>query len=387
MADLRGEVQRDDFAAVLSGRDPHTGERLISAQGSAGRRSHLGAGNATRTGPDGTLLYDEVDAATVLGVTKAEAARMFDVGAALAADPIDAGPGEGRANGRVSGRVSGRAEGRVSAFGQVRASYLVPVTDKEGSRFVTDADLSACRAEREAGVDPEEVRAAGAVDDQLPIGEAARLAGVTTRYLRTLAKRYEDHATEIQRTLEAGRRPRKAYLVAHRGARGQWVVTREHLAEFLERRHPPAVRVGFDVTLTTEKSLGVLALLGDHATSRAVIGSIQDANDWAMAWLEDHAAYGRIDGQPVKAQGWMAASFRHLTSRALDPFPHHHNVVANTVTLADGSRRVSTPVASTVTRTPPRRWLPLRCATNLAAARGPVAAGPQCRRVGDRWHR
>ncbi len=35
----------------------------------------------------------------------------------------------------------------------------------------------------------------------------------------------------------------------------------------------------------------------------------------------------------------MVASFRHLTSRALDPFPHHHNVVANTVTLADGSHR------------------------------------------------
>jgi conjugative relaxase-like TrwC/TraI family protein len=116
-------------------------------------------------------------------------------------------------------------------------------------------------------------------------------------------------------------------------------VTREHLAEFLERRRPPAVRVGFDVTLTTEKSLGVLALLGDQHVTRAVLGSIQDANDWAMGWLEDHAAYGRVGGQPVKARGWMAASFRHLTSRALDPFPHHHNVVANTVTLGDGTHR------------------------------------------------
>jgi len=86
LADLRGEVRWDDFPAVLSGRDPHTGERLISAQGSAGRRGHLGAGNATRTGPDGTLLYDEADAAAVLGVTKAEAARMFHVGAAVSAD-------------------------------------------------------------------------------------------------------------------------------------------------------------------------------------------------------------------------------------------------------------------------------------------------------------
>src|SRR3546814_12163833 len=35
----------------------------------------------------------------------------------------------------------------------------------------------------------------------------------------------------------------------------------------------------------------------------------------------------------------MVASFRHLTSRALDPFPHHHNVIANTVRLSDGSHR------------------------------------------------
>ena len=46
------------------------------------------------------------------------------------------------------------------------------------------------------------------------------------------------------KSIEAGRRPRRAYLVAQRGTRGQWFVTREHLAEFLERRRPPAVRVG-----------------------------------------------------------------------------------------------------------------------------------------------
>ena len=230
-------------------------------------------------------------------------------------------------------------KGRVSEFAQVRASYLIPLVDGDGSRWTTEAELTACLAAREIGVAPEEIRASGAPEDQLPMSEAARLAGVTKQYLRQLAKHHEDHSAEIQRTIDAGRHPRKAYLVAHRGTRGQWLVTREHLAEFLERRRPPAVRVGFDVTLTTEKSLGVLALLGDDHTTTAVLGSIQDANDWAMAWLEDHAAYGRIDGRPVKAQGWMAASFRHLTSRALDPFPHHHNVVANTVTLADGSHR------------------------------------------------
>jgi hypothetical protein len=33
------------------------------------------------------------------------------------------------------------------------------------------------------------------------------------------------------------------------------------------------------------------------------------------------------------------ASFRHLTSRALDPFPHHHNVIVNTARTDDGTHR------------------------------------------------
>ena len=335
VAGLHGDVRRDDFAAVLSGRDPHTGERLITAQGSAGRRAKLGAGTATRTGPHGEVLYGEADAAAVLGVTKAEVARMLDVGTTLT---VEHGVGD-PAGGRANGRAEGRANGRVSSSGQVRASYLVPIVEPDGSRWVTDAELTACQTAREAGVDPDELRAGGHDDDQLSISEATRLAGVTKQYVRKLAKHHEDHRGEIEQTIEAGRRPRKAYLVAGRGTKGQWLVTREHLAEFLERRRPPAVRVGFDLTLTTEKSLGVLALLGDSHVTRAVLGSIQDGNDWAMSWLENQAAYGRVGGAPVKAQGWMAASFRHLTSRALDPFPHHHNVIANTVTLTDGSHR------------------------------------------------
>ncbi len=176
-------------------------------------------------------------------------------------------------------------------------------------------------------------------DDQLTLAEAARLAGVTNQYLRGLARYHDDHRDEIERSLAAGRHPRRAFLVAHRGTKGQWLVTREHLAEFLERRRPPAVRVGYDLTLTTEKSLGVLALLGDTTTRDAVLGAIQAGNDWALGWLEDHAAVGRVDGKPVTAEGLMVASFRHLTSRALDPFPHHHNVVANTARIADGTHR------------------------------------------------
>jgi hypothetical protein len=41
-------------------------------------------------------------------------------------------------------------------------------------------------------------------------------------------------------------------------------VPRDELAAFMARRQPPAVRVGYDLTLTTEKSLGVLASCRRH---------------------------------------------------------------------------------------------------------------------------
>jgi conjugative relaxase-like TrwC/TraI family protein len=384
---LIGAVQREDFASVLAGRDPHTGKRLITAQGSAGRRANLGAGTHTAVDSDGELLFSEADAAAALGVTQREVSRMLDIGTGIASSQVKGRPGPHPSNvpgdrdtgdpgpcdrpGGVpsdrydgdtpSGQTPGGRKEDASRPGDVpgdrddtdprhgsdpgavpvqpEGSYLVPVVDRDGSRFVTETELARCIDAREDGTDPAAISDGGDPDDQFSIPEAARLAGVTARYLRKLAKYHEDHRDKIDQWTEAGRRPAKAYLVAHRGTRDRWIVTRRELVAFLERRRPPAVRVGFDLTLTTEKSLGVLALLGGPDAAAAVLGSIQDGNDWAMAWLEQHAAAGRVTGTHVAATGWTVASFRHLTSRALDPFPHHHNVIANSVTLPDGTRR------------------------------------------------
>lgn len=344
---LNGVVQRDDLAAMLSGRDPRTDERLISAQGSAGRRPTLGAGSHTRTGDDGEQLYDVADVAARLGLTHREVERMLDVGTALAVGHL-AGTVAPSAGDLVRPRptvgaparppVGPTDDGLISRFGQPGGSYLIPVIESDGSRWVRASELERCANAREMGLDPEHLRALGSGDDQIPLGEAARLIGVTDRYLRGVAHYYEEHQVDIERSLAAGRQPRRAFIVAHRGTKGRWMVTREHLAEFLERRRPPAVRVAYDLTLTTEKSLGVLALLSDTSTRSAVLDSIQAGNDWAIGWLGDRAV-GRIDGKPVEAEGLAVASFRHLTSRALDPFPHHHNVVMSTARMPDGSHR------------------------------------------------
>jgi hypothetical protein len=156
----------------------------------------------------------------------------------------------------------------------------------------------------------------GPPGDLLSLGEAERLAGVIPRYLRRLAQRHEARQLASEAALGQGRRPRQAYLVAQRGGGARWLVRRDELAAYLARRRPPAVRVGYDPTLTTEKSLGVLALLAGDPTRRGVLAAIRAGNDWALDWLEHHAAVTRANGQPVPARGWTVASFRHLTSRA-----------------------------------------------------------------------
>jgi len=134
-------------------------------------------------------------------------------------------------------------------------------------------------------------------------------------------------------------------------------VTREEVAAFAERRHRPVVRVGYDVTLSTEKSIAVLALLSHGDWQPQVLGAIDAANDVALRFLEDRAAVGRRLGRSVGTEGLVVASFLHATSRALDPFPHRHNVVANAVVDGFGERRALDGRAPcTSTRRQRRRW-------------------------------
>jgi conjugative relaxase-like TrwC/TraI family protein len=316
---LAGEVTEADLATVLAGRDPATGARLVSAQGSAGRRPKLGIGTETRRSSAGLALYDPTDAAAVLGLPAKQINAMLDVGTTVALS-----------------RLFPAADGLRA---QPEGSYLAPIIDPGGNRWVTETELSRCEAALQAGTAPDEVAALGPPDELLPIGEAARLAGVTPRYLRRLAQRHETNTATIDAAIAERRRPRHAYLAAQRGAGGRWLVQRDELASYLDRRRPPAVRVGYDLTLTTEKSLGVLALLSGDPTRRAVLDAIRVGNDRALDWLERHAAITRVNGKPVPTTGWAIASFRHVTSRALDPFPHHHNVIANTVEDRTGARR------------------------------------------------
>jgi conjugative relaxase-like TrwC/TraI family protein len=319
---LRGSVDGQNFARVLAGRDPRTGVRLLSARGSAGRRPTLARGTQTRWDSAGEPLYDTKDAATALGLEVREVEGLVAAGERLAVEQFVGLPGS---------RAS-----RAPEFG---GEYLVPTTDAEGSRWIRETELQRCEAARAGGPDPEAVAAAGCPDDQLSLADAARVAGVSARYLRSLCRKWEQNRGRIAAALATGEDVPRAFLVAYRGTKGQWLVKRADLVDYLRHRVQPAVRVAYDLTLTTEKSLGVLALLGDDRTRAAALRTIQAGNDRGLAHLEYAAAMARAKGEPVSTRGWTVASFRHLTSRALDPFPHHHNVIANAVIDEEDARR------------------------------------------------
>src|SRR5205823_4968880 len=157
-----------DFARVLAGRDPHTGIRLITAQGSAGRRPTLARGTQTRWGADGEPLYDMRDAAAALNLEVTEVERLVTAGETLAVGALTALLGAGPPSGPA----------------HFEGAYLLPTIDLEGTRWLPERELQRCEAARAAGPDPDAIAAAGDPGDILVLAEAARLAGVSSQYLR-----------------------------------------------------------------------------------------------------------------------------------------------------------------------------------------------------------
>ena len=109
-------------------------------------------------------------------------------------------------------------------------------------------------------------------------------------------------------------------------------------------------RPGRDVTLSAPKSVSLAALVGGDAR-------VVDAHDRAvaatLAWIEKNAVETRMrdpgsgpgqapaTGRMVREGGqkMVAATFRHDTSRNLDPQLHTHAVIANMVQGGDGKWR------------------------------------------------
>lgn len=103
-------------------------------------------------------------------------------------------------------------------------------------------------------------------------------------------------------------------------------------------RHPARKVPGFDHTFRAPKSVSLLWALGDRATSAEVVAAHDAAVDAAIGYLQRSAGFSRRGAggaEAVAVDGFVAAAFRHRTSRADDPLLHTHVLVANLARTCD----------------------------------------------------
>src|SRR5712691_8817729 len=96
-------------------------------------------------------------------------------------------------------------------------------------------------------------------------------------------------------------------------------------------------RAGWDVTISPHKSVSLAALVGGD---KRLLEAHDRAAGKALSELERHAQAWVHGGRDVETTGLVvAASFRHETSRALDPQLHSHCVILNVTRRRDGEWR------------------------------------------------
>jgi conjugative relaxase-like TrwC/TraI family protein len=94
-----------------------------------------------------------------------------------------------------------------------------------------------------------------------------------------------------------------------------------------------------DFTLSAPKSVSVLFAIGDEEISRTLVEAHEEAVAAAVGYLEREACRvrrgrgGRIE---LRANGFVAAAYRHRMSRAGQPQLHTHVVAANLARGCDG---------------------------------------------------
>jgi conjugative relaxase-like TrwC/TraI family protein len=176
----------------------------------------------------------------------------------------------------------------------------------------------------------------------LSIGKLGQ--GQESYYLESVAQGIEDYYTGT------GEAPGRWVGSAARTLRMEGEVDDDGLTAVLGGAHPRTsdqltsrrggTRVpGFDLTFSAPKSVSLLFGLGDREVSRQARQAHDRAVDAALDYVERHAAVARrgLGGKElVPGNGFVAAAFRHRTSRAGDPQLHTHVLVANMTRGPDG---------------------------------------------------
>ncbi len=117
---------------------------------------------------------------------------------------------------------------------------------------------------------------------------------------------------------------------------GRHPITDEPLIGSANRKIP-----AFDLTFRAPKSVSLAFALGSTEMTAEITAAHDAAVDAALGYLERHAAVsrrGHNGTEQVSADGFIAAAFRHRTSRAADPHLHTHALVPNMVRSTDDGR-------------------------------------------------
>jgi conjugative relaxase-like TrwC/TraI family protein len=155
---------------------------------------------------------------------------------------------------------------------------------------------------------------------------------------------------------------REDYYAGDGEAAGEWVgsapiqlglagtVQDDELVTMLASRDPATDRqlrrplghgavAGFDVTFRAPKSVSVVFEIADPEAGAQVCAGHEAAVREALDYLERHGCWtrrGHAGAIEVRGGGFLAAAFRHRSSRAGDPLLHTHVVIANATQGPDG---------------------------------------------------
>ncbi|HZO96763.1 MAG TPA: MobF family relaxase [Gaiellaceae bacterium] len=113
--------------------------------------------------------------------------------------------------------------------------------------------------------------------------------------------------------------------------------------EWREQQKRLAPVSGYDLVFSCPKSVSLLhALTDDEQVRREVSEAHESSWQAALAYLEREACVvrrGKGGTMRERGEGFVAAAFRHRTSRAQDPHLHTHVIVANMARGEDGEWR------------------------------------------------
>lgn len=96
---------------------------------------------------------------------------------------------------------------------------------------------------------------------------------------------------------------------------------------------------GFDLTFSAPKSVSLLWALGDPETRAAALAAHERSIEAALSYMQREACWtrrGKGGATFVEGNGYLAAAFRHRSSRAGDSQLHTHVLIANATKGPDG---------------------------------------------------